>query len=693
MTRKVASPQRLLSRSPLGLPGIGPARAEAYARAGLTTRRELLYHLPSRYRLRPDPVPVGALEDGARGAVVGTVLRGSVRRRGRHSTVTLTIRDDAGDEAVVLLFNRAYLAKGLVKQRLWAAGKAEVPDEGVPRLLAADYERLDEGADGPRARCLPIYRLPAGVAPRTHRKVLAAILDASPPDDWRDTAPREPTLAEALRMIHLADDLESARTARRRLAWDEAWALSLEVGARRAALTAHRSPAVVVDDPLHARILARLPHVPTRAQARAIADLRNDLAEDTRPMGRLLQGDVGSGKTLVAFYALLAAVACGRQGAIMAPTEVLASQHARELEALVARAWPDGDGPRVAFVSGSGTAGEKRAAREAVASGAARLVVGTHALQGKRLEFADLAVTVVDEQHRFGVRQRVRFRGKGEETHLLVMTATPIPRTLALTAYGELDVSLLDELPPGRSPRDTRYVAPGKQPAMWKALAKEVAGGAQGYVVCPSITSTDEESHSVEATLELVREHLGPGVAVASVHGRLPADERDAVLDAFRAGEVSVLVATVLVEVGLDVPAATFVVLPDPSRFGLATLHQIRGRVGRGERAGRCLLLGPLAAQGKARERVDALCDTEDGFLLAEEDLKLRGPGEMLGTRQSGMPGFLVLDPVQDVELLAEVRPLALEAARDLTKEQLAALRDRAFPATKLVQENLLAGG
>jgi len=695
VTRNAAKPQQLLDRSPQGLPGIGPARAQAYAAAGLYNCRDLLYHLPNRYRMRPEPGPVAALVDGERGALVGQVLRSSLRRRGRRSTVSLRVRDDSGDEALVLLFNRAYLAKSLAKQRVWVAGKVERPaaDGALPRLLAADYERLPEEAMGPASSCLPIYRLPVGIAPRVHRKLLATILEADPPSEWRDLEPGEPTLAEALTAIHLADDLESARRARQRLAYDEAWALSLEVGARRAALASHGAPPVKVSETLHRKLLAKLPHTPTAAQARVFQELRADLAEKRRPMGRLLQGDVGSGKTLVAFYALLAAVGCGRQGAIMAPTEVLAMQHATALEELVASGWPEGNGPRVALITGRGAAAEKRAARAAAADGSAKLIVGTHSLQGKRMEFADLAVTVVDEQHRFGVRQRMRFRGKGEETHLLVMTATPIPRTLSLTAYGELDVSLLDELPPGRSPRVTRYVTSGKQPAMWRSLAKEISAGGQGYVVCPSISSQEEENHSVESTLELVRNRLGPDVSVGSVHGRMPAEERDRVLDAFRAGELSVLVATVIVEVGLDVAAATFVVIPDPARFGLATLHQIRGRVGRGERPGRCLLLGPLSSAGPSRERVDALCSTDDGFVLAEEDLRLRGPGEMLGTRQSGMPGFLVLDPVSDVELLAVARPRAIKAGRGLSSEKLAKLRERAFPSTKLVVENLLAGG
>jgi len=691
-----APPRPPLDASPLGLPGIGPARAQAYADAGLTSCRDILYHLPVRYRLRPPAAPIAAMQDGSRAALVGQVVSSSLRRRGRRSTVSLRVRDADGDEALVLLFNRAYLRKGLSGARLWAAGRAECSGEGPPRLLAADYERLPEGAGGPSSSCLPIYRLPVGIAPRLHRKLLATLLADGGPPDWRTPGPGEPTLAQALAAIHLPQDVDGARRARRRLAWDEAFALSLEVGVRRGSRLAARAPALVLDEATHRSLLAQLPHPPTAAQARVIDELRADLADGRHPMGRLLQGDVGSGKTLVAFYALLAALACGRQGALMAPTEVLAEQHRRALVALLERA-RGRDAPPVAFLSGSGSADERRRQRQALADGRARLAVGTHALALEGLRFADLALTVVDEQQRFGVRQRVRFRGKGEQTHLLVMSATPIPRTLSLTAYGELDVSLLDELPPGRQPRRTTYVAPARQPAMWRALAADVARGEQGFVVCPSIVAgADDEAserHSVETTLALVRQRLGPAARVGAVHGRLPAAERDAVLEAFREARLDVLVATVLVEVGLDVPAATFVVVPDPSRFGLATLHQIRGRVGRGAHPGRCLLLGPLPATGKARERVAALIETEDGFRLAEKDLELRGPGELLGTRQSGMPDFLVLDPVSDVELLAAARPAALAVVRECTPARLRRLREQAFPSTQRRPENLLAGG
>ncbi|HZL99987.1 MAG TPA: DEAD/DEAH box helicase, partial [Planctomycetota bacterium] len=496
-----------------------------------------------------------------------------------------------------------------------------------------------------------------------------------------------------------------------RLAHDEAFALSLDVAARRRRATGARGAGLPIDAALHARLVARLPHAPTAAQARVLEELRDDLlAANGRPMSRLLQGDVGSGKTLLAFYAMLAAVECGRQAALMAPTEILAAQHLRGLRALLARAYGE-RAPRVAFVGAATSAAERAALR----GGEAALAVGTHALQAAGLRFRDLALTVVDEQHRFGVLQRSRFRAKGRDSHLLVMTATPIPRTLALTAYGELDVSVLDELPPGRAPRATELIEHERQRALWAELRAAVARGERGYVVCPSIGAArgaaagaarpvgarpasrsdedDEEAgHSVAATLVRMRRALGAGVRVGAVHGRMPPLERDAVLEAFRSGALDVLVATVLVEVGLDVPEATFVVLPDASRFGLAQMHQIRGRVGRGGRPGRCLLLLPLPP-GPARARAEALVATDDGFRLAEQDLALRGPGELLGTAQSGLPDFAALDPVRDVELLATTRPLAFAAAEGLSNEALAAMRARVFPVMELRAENLLAGG
>jgi ATP-dependent DNA helicase RecG len=642
---------------------------------------------------------VAALVEGGRFAVSVEVLRASVRRRGRRSTVSLLTRDEDGDELLVLLFNRAYLAKSLSRGTLlWAAGKAEVPAEGRPRLLAADYERLTDGATMPAA-LIPIYRLPVGVPPRVHRKAVLAILADDVVADWREPEPGEVGLAQALNAVHAPTDIESVRAARRRLARDEAWALSLEVAGRCRQGSSRRGSALALGAATHRRLLGRLPHKPTAAQARVIDELRADLRRE-RPMGRLLQGDVGSGKTLVALYALLAAVECGRQAAIMAPTEVLALQHLATLRKVLQRAHGSA-APGVALITGGGAAAERRRVRQGLADGSLALAVGTHGLAGASVSFADLAVTVVDEQQRFGVRQRVRFRTKGLESHLLVMTATPIPRTLALTAYGELDVSVIDELPPGRSPRTTAYVPAAKQPRLWRHLAGRIAEGQRGYVVCPSIKAGEEEGHSVAETTVKVRDHLAaaglgsgtrPEARIGAVHGRLPGPERDAVLDAFRAGELDVLVATVLIEVGLDVPEATFVVVPDPSRFGLATLHQIRGRVGRGEQPGGCYLLGPVKGQA-ANDRLHALCDSEDGFQLAEQDLALRGPGEVLGTRQSGMPGFLVLDPVVDVELLAATRAPALAAADGLSQKQLLKLRELAFPPTQLIGANLLAGG
>lgn len=709
MTRSTTAELHSVLRAGLsGLPGVGPRRAESYAAAGLHTRRDLIYHLPHRYRARPTPVPVAELLDGRRGAVSVEVLRASLRRRGRRSTVSLLTRDEDGDELLVLLFNRPYLAKSLRRgARLWAAGKVEIPDEGRPRLLAADYERLPQPDSGravapnaaPAAGLVPIYRLPAGVPPRVHRKAVLAVLAEGGLDDWRQPEPGEPGLAEALGAVHDPSDLETARVARRRLARDEAWALSLQVALRRRVLGSGRGTALTIDGRVHRRLLGHLPHRPTKAQSRVLDELRRDLRRE-QPMGRLLQGDVGSGKTLIALYALFAALECGRQGAIMAPTEVLALQHLATLRRVLARAY-GADAPEVALITGGGAAAERRRVREGLADGSLALAVGTHGLAGASVTFADLAVTVVDEQHRFGVRQRVRFRTKGVESHLLVMTATPIPRTLALTAYGELDVSVIDELPPGRSPRTTAYVPAGKQPRMWRLLAGLIAEGQRGYVVCPSIAAGETPGHSVEETTVKVCELLSeaglgangnPALRIGAVHGKLPGPERDAVLDAFRSGGLDVLVATVLIEVGLDVPEATFVVLPDPSRFGLATLHQIRGRVGRGEQPGACYLLGPVKGP-IALDRLRALCDSEDGFLLAEQDLTLRGPGEVLGTRQSGMPGFMVLDPVVDVELLAATRTPALAAAEELSDEQLEALRERAFPTTRIVGENLLAGG
>ncbi len=708
-----------LDRPLLGLPGIAARRAEIYAAAGIETRRALLYHLPSRFRRRPDPLPLGASDEG-KAALVGVVVSTSLRRRGPRSTVTLRMRDALGDgdevEFRALLFNRAYLAKSLKKgTRLWVAGTLERDDTDLARLVVSDYEVLADDALGPSASLVPIYKLPAGIPPRVHRKVVAAVLAEADVDDWRHEPDGSPAtdadddplpLDAVFRAIHLAESLDDARAARDRLARDEAFALSLDAAFARAQRPTIPECVLDIDEATHARIIARLPYTPTAAQSRVLDELRADVLS-ARPMHRLLQGDVGSGKTMVALYGLLAAVECNRQAALMAPTEILAEQHVVGLRALLARAYGD-KAPRVALITGRGKPSFRRAERAAVADGSAPLAVGTHGLQSAPVEFRDLAVTVIDEQHRFGVAQRGRFRRKGEHSHLLVMTATPIPRTLALTAYGELDVSILDELPPGRVPRETHFVPAGKQPALWRRLRAAVERGERGYVVCPSIGEfgdvpaapavahdDDEEQGpdvSVAATLLRVREALGNDVRVEPVHGRMPPDERDATLDAFRAGDVDVLVATIVVEVGLDVPEATFCVLPAPTRFGLATLHQIRGRVGRGTLPGTCYLLGPVK-KGPGRERIDALCASEDGFLLAEKDLELRGPGELLGTRQSGLPRFFILDPVADVALLAAARREAALRIEGMAKSDVDALRERAFPLRDVTADQLMAGG
>ncbi|MED5329898.1 MAG: ATP-dependent DNA helicase RecG [Planctomycetota bacterium] len=693
-----------------GLPGIATRRAAAYAAAGIQTRRHLLYHLPVRYRVRLEASSCEDVAKGEAAALVGTVQRTSLRRRGRRSTVTLRLIDDHDRSFLVLLFNRAYLARSLARgTRLWASGKVGISDDGVVRLLASDYERLqDEKAMGPDRSLLPIYRLPPGVPPKVHRRAVSRVLEEEELTDWRGLLPTgvssdvsTPSLEQALWDVHCPEDLDQARCGKKRLAWDEAFSISLDVARRRGRARPKGGISLIKNERRHRSLLARLPHRPTPGQARAIEDIRVDLssAADDRPMSRLVQGDVGSGKTMVAFYALLAAVEAGHQAALMAPTEILAEQHLESLSKFLAASYGD-RAPRIALITGGGSAAFRTEQRRLVASGEAPLAVGTHGLQSKPVQFAHLAVTVVDEQHRFGVRQRVRFRNKGDHTHLLVMTATPIPRTLALTAYGELDISVVEGMPPGRLPRSTVYLPPGRQEAFWRSLGKAVSQGERGYVVCPSIggrrSSQEEEDglvhHSVKETLARIREFFGEDIGMAGVHGRMPAEQRNRALHGFRTGEIQILVATVLIEVGLDVPEATFVVIPDPSRFGLATLHQIRGRVGRGKTSGRCYLLGPLGTQA-SRARVAALVESEDGFVLAEKDLELRGPGEMLGVHQSGMPSFHVLDPVADVGILTEARAAARTSVGSLDQKSLSALEREAFPLVSSPEGSLLAGG
>jgi ATP-dependent DNA helicase RecG len=519
-------------------------------------------------------------------------------------------------------------------------------------------------------RIVPVYALTARITQRWLRNLLNEVVAFWAPRVL-DPLPEEtraqaglPDLTTALQQVHFPDSWETLKAARQRLAFDEIFLLQLGVLSQKRDWQSRSGRVFEIPDEWLEAQLQRLPYQLTGAQQVALADLRADLASG-RPMNRLLQGDVGSGKTVVAALAIAAATREGAQAAIMAPTSILAEQHFRNLHSLLCGEGGPLAPEQVGLLIGATPEGEKAALRQGLAEGSLRLVVGTHALLEDPVQFNDLALVVIDEQHRFGVEQRAILRQKGASPHLLVMTATPIPRSLALTVYGDLDLSLMDELPPGRQEIETAVLLPRERERAYALINSQVAQGRQAFIIYPLVEES-EKSEAMAAVEEHARlqERIFPRLRLGLLHGRLRPDEKDGVMARFRDGEYQVLVSTSVVEVGVDVPNATVMLIEGANRFGLAQLHQFRGRVGRGEQKSFCLLV-PDSPDAAENERLAALAETNDGFKLAEIDLQQRGPGDFLGVRQSGF-GDLRLASLTDVHLIEKARRLAQELfARD----------------------------
>jgi ATP-dependent DNA helicase RecG len=671
---------------------VGPARAEALAGGGLHTVRDLIHHLPFRYEDRRGITPAAAAVAGTAATFQGRLVglrRIHTRRRGM-SLVRGFVEDGSGRLPVVW-FNRPYLANQSMDGELLLHGPLKAVGEGI-ELVNPSCETVAGAVHGDRIA--PIYPAAGKVGAAILRRLLDGVLQAIDlPVEVAETIPAEllgrhglPPLGEALQALHHpqpeadVEALNGRRTpAHRRLIYGELLELQVALALRRRRDEGlPRTRRYRLGAPLR-RILAAIPPFPlTAAQERVTAEILADLARP-HPMLRLLQGDVGSGKTIVAALALAAALENGYQAAFMAPTELLAEQHFASLARLL--------GDRYGMVLLTGSAHDAGRRRAELASGKARLAVGTHALLQEAVELPELGLAVIDEQHRFGVAQRERLRGKGADAKsppdLLMMTATPIPRSLALTAYGDLPISTLDELPPGRSPVATRVVSAGKRSEIYRRLRAAVAAGAQAYVVAPRIEEGALAASSLAEVEIRVREAL-EGFAVAAVHGRMPAADRERVLRAFASGEVRALVATTVIEVGLDVPAATWMVIESAERFGLAQLHQLRGRIGRGAGASTCVAIhGRLAAV--ARERLETFAALADGFEIAERDLLQRGPGDLLGTRQAGLPALKVARLPADWEWLVRARDDACELLGKLDATAVLELERVAGPRSEQV--------
>ena len=640
--------------------GVGPSVAERLGNLGIARVRDLLWHFPRLHQDRSQLTPIAEVRVGELEAISGRVRAVKLNRwRRRGAVLTATVEDDTGQIAAVW-FGMPYL-RNQVKEgaRLVLWGK--VTQGRRLSILSPEFEVLPDG-DAPAStqplnaeRIVPIYPATAGIGQKRFRRLLRGALDAyadeAPevfPDAFRE-ARRLLPVAEALQQLHFPDSMKAAELARRRMVYEEFFLLETAVALRKRALHAALDGiAFAIAPKVDERIRRRFPFRLTAAQERAVAMLAEDMAQP-RPMNRLLQGDVGSGKTVVAAYAMLAAVANGYQAALMAPTEILAAQHHRTLSRLL-----EGSRVRIRLLLGGAKAAERRRNLADVGTGKVDIAVGTHALIQHDVEFARLGLVVVDEQHKFGVLQRAALRWKGARPDVLVMTATPIPRSLALTVFGDLDITTLDELPPGRQPITTAVVPVEGRPAAFAHARRELDAGRQVYVVYPLVEESDtSDLKAATAMVGHLQRDVFPDHAVGLLHGQMAPDEKQQRMDAFRTGRDRVLVCTTVVEVGVDVPNATVMIIEHAERYGLSQLHQLRGRIGRGEHPSHCTL---MVDNSRASEKLDILAETTDGFRIAEEDLKLRGPGEFLGTRQHGLPPLAVGDFAQDIQLLLEAR-------------------------------------
>ena len=648
-----------LSTSVRYIKGIGEQRAKSLEKLRIFTLRDLISYFPRDYEDRRTFRKIRDLEPGETACVTAMAAASPTLNRVRKGMELVKVRavDETG-ALDVTFFNQTYMRDHIrAGEQYTFFGKAEV--QGSRRTMVNPLVER-ENSRTMTGRIMPVYPLTAGISQltmtRSVEQGLAACRDLLP-DPLPDEVRRDHQLCHtgyAYDQIHFPDDENTLAIARRRLAFEELFllAIGMQVLSRR---REELSCAPLRDLDLTA-FYGSLPFSLTGAQQRAVDEILADLASG-RPMNRLVQGDVGSGKTMVAAAAMVCAARSGRQTALMAPTEILAEQHYKGLAPLL-----EGLGISCALLTGAARAKERRAVLEGLESGRLQAVIGTHALISPDVTYRDLGLVVTDEQHRFGVGQRSALSAKGERPHLLVMSATPIPRTLALMIYGDLDVSVIDELPPGRQRIDTFAVTGAYRPRIYKFLAREIAAGRQAYMICSMVEENGaDDRKAVTEYARVLQEQVFPQLRVACVHGRMKGREKEAVMTAFAGGEADILVSTTVVEVGVDVPNATVMVIEDADRFGLSQLHQLRGRVGRGKHKSYCVLITDNRSE-ETLARMRVMAQTGDGFRIAEEDLRLRGPGDFFGRRQHGLPALKVADLSWDMALLKE----AQQAARAL---------------------------
>lgn len=668
--------------------GVGPGLVQHLQRLGIGTVEDLIWHFPATHEDRRTVTAVGELYDGQWVAVCGEVSHVREKSPSRQLRILEATLNDGTGSVTLTWFNQTHLKNLLAwGGRFYAWGKVERKLHYL-QINTPEVERVKEGPSGSFGRLVPVYPLTKGLVQKVLRRLIVDALRAMPevPELFPQALRQRYGLLPRRRAIigmHYPVSIEAQGKAQRTLAFEEFFIQQIGVRLKRQGRAV--APRQVVYRNLteaEERFVGLLPYQPTGAQRRAFRDLREDMA-GAHPMARLVQGDVGCGKTVVAAFAACAAAWSGYQAAVMAPTEILAEQHALKLGAMLEPA-----GLRVGLLTGSLKPKEKERVQALVREGALDVVVGTHALIQEGVSFQRLGLVVVDEQHKFGVLQRTRLWEKGLTPDLLVMTATPIPRTLSLTTYGDLDCTVIDELPPGRSPIKTWWIRSNKQQDAYRWLREQVRDGRQAYVVCPLIEESEKlELASAQAVFDELSTRVFPDLRLSLLHGRQKADEKAAVMERFRAGEFDVLVSTTVIEVGVDVPNATVMIIQDADRFGLAQLHQLRGRVGRGQHQSWCILVAdPESKNG--RERMECLVKSQDGFFVAEEDLRLRGPGDYYGTRQAGFMQLRVADMAihrTELEQAREAAQSVLAQDAGLSNpcwETLRVLVERAFPGS-----------
>ncbi len=651
--------------------GVGPARAQVFESKGLRTAEDILGYAPFRYEDRSNVKTIKSLAPGEMATVLARVHSARPSKIAqRMALFEVFFTDSAGYKLTGKWFHGGYLANVFVPgMQVALFGKVEVDNySGGVQMMHPEYEVIPEDEEQETAlhtgRIVPVYEGGSGrvVTPRIVRSIINRVLaEMAPIDDSLPAAIRERLKLtdywRSIQALHFPEPGTDLRTlnafrspAHWRLIFEEFFWLECGLALKRIEARKERGIQFELTDNVREKIKAMLPFKPTSAQKRVLAEIAKDMASPY-PMHRLLQGDVGSGKTLVAAEAAIIAMENGYQAALLAPTEILAQQHYFTIRRLFEKI-----GYLTVMLTGSSTAREKQHAKKLIAGGMVPMIVGTHALLEEDVEFAKLGLVIIDEQHRFGVMQRLRLREKGAMPDVLVMTATPIPRTLALTAYGDLDTSIIDELPPGRKPIKTNNIMEQAADSVWEFVRAQITEGRQAYVVCPVIEESETQTmKAAEKEYEHLRAQVFPNLSVGLLHGRLKPDEKEAVMARFQSGEIQILVSTTVIEVGVDVANATVMVIQQAERFGLAQLHQLRGRVGRGAHESYCVLVtGKLSDQG--RERIRTMTESNDGFYIAEMDLKLRGPGEFFGTKQSGMPALRIANIIRDREILEVAR-------------------------------------